>query len=430
MQLTYIFFIYFLTDFAGISPAIAGTISLIAVWWDAITDPAIGYISDNARFKSGRRRPFILVGSVLLGLSVFLLYNNVQLSMTLKITYFVISNILFWTFFTLTDIPYIALGAELSTDYNEKTKIRSYASIFLNLGVLIASSATFPLIFIFAGETEDFTSAWRSVGILYAVIVFVSFLISWFSTKGKEVVTVNKSNENRVGLLKQFKSILTVKPLRYLILIALFMNIGFGLNQAMGMYNMGYVLGFDEMTISTIYLLSSIYLVLIVIPIGYVAMKVSKKAVLIFGFVAFLLGGLSFMLIPSGSYMGTLVWRLFMDFGNASFFTLIYAIAYDIAQFDVIKSGEHREGLITSFVNFFVKFGTAIGMWIAGMGLTIVRYNPELFEQTAETLSGMRLLTFSTTGVMAIICIVIFVKYPSTLVKESIEKNSSLIMEN
>lgn len=60
----YFFFLFFLTDIAGIPPAIAGTITLIAVAWDAITDPIIGYLSDNLKSKSGRRRPFMITSAI------------------------------------------------------------------------------------------------------------------------------------------------------------------------------------------------------------------------------------------------------------------------------------------------------------------------------------------------------------------------------
>ncbi|NBI64866.1 hypothetical protein D3Z38_17950 [Clostridiales bacterium] len=66
------FFLFFLTDIAGVSPAIAGTISLIAVLWDAITDPIIGFISDNLRSKYGRRRPMMIVSSVPYAVCTFL----------------------------------------------------------------------------------------------------------------------------------------------------------------------------------------------------------------------------------------------------------------------------------------------------------------------------------------------------------------------
>ena len=81
-NLFYMFFIFFLTSVAGISPAAAGTISLIAVAWDAISDPIVGYLSDRCRgWKGfGKRGTFILLGAIPLGISVFLLYNDVALS--------------------------------------------------------------------------------------------------------------------------------------------------------------------------------------------------------------------------------------------------------------------------------------------------------------------------------------------------------------
>lgn len=141
----YFFFLYFLTDFAGIEPAVAGTISLIAILWDAVSDPIVGYISDNFKSKYGRRRPLMLAASIPYGVCTFLLFNNVDLGEGAKFYYFLALAILFWTCYKTFVIPYTALGAELTDDFNERTSLRTWASVFMYLAVMLAS-ATPPMI--------------------------------------------------------------------------------------------------------------------------------------------------------------------------------------------------------------------------------------------------------------------------------------------
>ena len=150
----YLYFIYFLTNTVKLDPAIAGIISLIAVSWDGITDPFLGYVSDNLNSKFGRRRPMMIVFCIPLGISLFLLFTNPDLSAVLNVIYFIVLNIIFWFCFTAVDIPYIALGAELTDNFNERTKLRAVAQVFLSLGVIVIS---FTLVFVdfFTGVTGN-----------------------------------------------------------------------------------------------------------------------------------------------------------------------------------------------------------------------------------------------------------------------------------
>ena len=128
------FFIFFMTTIAGISPAVAGAVSTIAVLWDAVTDPMIGIWSDRTKNKHGRRRPFIRWGSLLFGLSIALLFINVDLPQNIKTVYYIVINMIYWLAMTSFVIPHTALGSELTNDFNDRTKIRSVAVIFLNTG--------------------------------------------------------------------------------------------------------------------------------------------------------------------------------------------------------------------------------------------------------------------------------------------------------
>jgi len=131
----YFFFLYFLTDFAGVAPAIAGVISLIAVFWDAVTDPIIGHMSDHLRSRYGRRRPFMIGALVPYTLSMVLLFANVDLPGGLKVVYYIAVAMLYWTAYTCYVIPYFALGAELTGDFNERTSLRVWASVTMYAAV-------------------------------------------------------------------------------------------------------------------------------------------------------------------------------------------------------------------------------------------------------------------------------------------------------
>ncbi|MBR2559124.1 MAG: MFS transporter, partial [Firmicutes bacterium] len=130
------FFSFFLTTQAGIKPAMAGAISALAVLWDAITDPIIGNWSDKTRNPKGRRRPFIMSGAVLFGISIALLFVNIDLPYNLKVVYYIAVNMLYWLALTTCVIPHISLGSELSEDFDERTRLRSFAVALMGIGTL------------------------------------------------------------------------------------------------------------------------------------------------------------------------------------------------------------------------------------------------------------------------------------------------------
>ncbi len=121
-----------MTTFAGVAPGVAGTISMFAVMWDAVTDPIIGYFSDKLKLKTGTRRPMMMRAALPLGITVYLLFSAFDFTSDgVKIFYYVVLNIFFWMFFTMCDINHIVIGQELTEDYDEKSSIRGFSSGFL-----------------------------------------------------------------------------------------------------------------------------------------------------------------------------------------------------------------------------------------------------------------------------------------------------------
>ena len=121
------FFIFFLTNIAGVRPALAGTIVFLGVMWDAISDPIIGTMSDRCTLEAGRRRPFLLISTVPLILLTTMMFTKVNFSANLKFVYFVVVSVFYWTAYTLLNIPYLSLGSELTTNNDEKTRAPPYA---------------------------------------------------------------------------------------------------------------------------------------------------------------------------------------------------------------------------------------------------------------------------------------------------------------
>ena len=181
------FLMFFLTDLAGISPAIAGSIIGVAVLWDAITDPIIGMLSDRCKSKYGKKRPFILFSAIPLAVVMIMLFHVVGFEGNAKVAYYVIFAMLFWTAYTVFNIPYFALGGCLTVNTDERTRIRSIAQVFNFIGVFFASAVPTFLVGLFKDMGCSDANSWQYAVIIIGTIAAIVILISWYATRGYEL---------------------------------------------------------------------------------------------------------------------------------------------------------------------------------------------------------------------------------------------------
>ena len=132
------YFMYFLIKIAGVSPFLTGIIFIIARIWDAVTDYLMGRITDRTKSRFGKRRVYLLFGAIPFGL-IFVLMWLTPISgdaTTLKFLYYLLVYCLFNTIWTVVYIPYNALSANMTKDYNERTSLNGIRIICANLGLL------------------------------------------------------------------------------------------------------------------------------------------------------------------------------------------------------------------------------------------------------------------------------------------------------
>ena len=128
------YLLLFLTTVAGVNPAVAGTISAAGSIWEAMCAPVVGFKSDNAVTRFGKRKPFLMAAAFPAAIVTSLLFTAVDASQRVKIFYYMIMVILYWTSFSTFFVPYLAWGSDLTDDYNERTVLRSYSYFFQSGG--------------------------------------------------------------------------------------------------------------------------------------------------------------------------------------------------------------------------------------------------------------------------------------------------------
>ena len=168
-----------MTDVAGFKPGIAGLIVMLGKIWDAINDPLIGWLSDRTRSRFGRRYPWMILGSIPLGLSCCCLWiiptNNNQ---NFLIIYYTIIALIFYAAFTAVLLPYSALSAELTQDYNDRTNLISFRSAF-SIGGSIFSLILAELVFTWVDNQQK---QYLLLGFFAGLIAIIAIYISVWGT--------------------------------------------------------------------------------------------------------------------------------------------------------------------------------------------------------------------------------------------------------
>ena len=232
-NLFYTYFLYFLTDIAGLPAVYGGIISMIVLLWDAVTDPFIGHLSDRSRSKYGRRRPFMMIGMIPLFFCTVMLFLKVDFGNTLTFLYYVIAGVLFWTCYTVYVIPYFALGAELTQDFNDRTTLRGFAGVSIYLAVWIVTAGPMFVQDVVQKQGGSEATSWMISAILFGLAGLTGGLICWRATRGKELVDQKEMiPEDEGKLFHNYLELLKLKAFRRYLGMVVFYNIAFAIAQA------------------------------------------------------------------------------------------------------------------------------------------------------------------------------------------------------
>ena len=169
--------LYYLTDVVSLGAAAAGFAIMIGKFWDAVTDPAMGYISDRTKSKMGRRRPYILFGSIPLFLSMWFFFTNPQIESQTLLTIWAVFALCFLnTAFTVVNIPYSSLTPELTKDYHEQSSLNGFRFSFAVVGTILGAAIVLPILSLFSNESKGFSV----VGFIMGLVMLVTALITVF----------------------------------------------------------------------------------------------------------------------------------------------------------------------------------------------------------------------------------------------------------
>ena len=207
------FLLFFLTNFTGVNPAWAGAILTIGVVWNMFSDPIVGNLSDKTKTRFGKKRTWLLIAIIPLFVSYLLLFTKIGgLSTAATNVYFLIMTLLFWLSYSCFSIPYYSMGASLTSDNEERTKIRMLAQIVQYIGVFFSTVApTMFVSFFKSGGFSDY-EAWHYTAWLEGALCVATLIVVFLSTKGIEIDFEEEKEQEKTSFFKDAAAVLSIKP--------------------------------------------------------------------------------------------------------------------------------------------------------------------------------------------------------------------------
>ncbi|MBW2369069.1 MAG: MFS transporter [Deltaproteobacteria bacterium] len=295
----------------------------------------------------------------------------------------------FYTLQTLPEVPYSALGAEITQDYDERASIGATRNVFYVFSMLISNIMMSVVVF-FDGLTDNMELSWSITGGLYGILVIVSILIAFHTTKGYELVRVGDVQKfsPKNMFVEPFKN----RTFRFVTGLFAFAIVGFSTLATTTVYYFLNVFKFDENQLSTLLVAFTLVGFVGVPWADFLSKKYSKKVSWI---VSMSLWAAGFLIYPlfvfnySRSMTALVGFIIVAGIGFNVLFQIIWSMIPDCVEVDEFKSGKRREGMYYGVISFTQKLCSAIAIALVGIVLEHIGYDATLSTQAPETLKGL-----------------------------------------
>ncbi|MCC5934308.1 MAG: MFS transporter [Candidatus Cyclonatronum sp.] len=399
-------FSFFLLTAFGMDPFLAGLLGGLPRLFDAITDPIMGYISDNTKSSYGRRRPYIFIGAIASGLLFMLLWQlDPDASQAYNFWYFMLFSLIYLIGNTMFSTPLIGLGYEMTFDYNERTRLMGFSQTVGQIAWMIV-----PWFWVLIANPDLFETQAQGVHQLAIIVglscMFFGIMPAIFC---REVDQANLSNradltfkaifKNLKELIANMKLIAQNQPFARLCGATFLVFNGFQMVASFSffiivfyMFNGDYgMAGTWPAWFSTVSAFATAFLIIPIVT--WLANRYGKRKAFIISTALSMVG----YLLKWWGFSPENPWLIFMPipfmvFGIGGLFTLMMSMTADVCDLDELKNGMPRkEGTFGAIYWWMVKLGQGIALVLGGLVLKLVGFDPELSVQTTATLTNLRL---------------------------------------
>jgi GPH family glycoside/pentoside/hexuronide:cation symporter len=389
------------------------------------SDAVFGWISDNTRTRFGRRRPFILVGGVLAGIGLPLMFAvGRDWTQTQYFIFMLVSMVIYVPVMSCFNMPWVSLGSEMTPDYHERTTVMAIRNAIQKLPELsMFFAAQFTTLSIFndaSGKPDILRGAQTYCAILGAIMVAVSIAI-FLLVRERYYEKLVSRTQTHIPFADTLWRTLRCKPFRHVLLMALAYGIGTAMVGALGYYATIYYVCQGDVVQgakwNTAMGLAGMAFGFAGIPFfWWIARRFGKRAglacVLVLAICAFI--GDWWLYDPERPYLQLFACG-FVAFTGAGFWTLYSALIGDIVDYDEAQTGQRREGSFSACQSWITKVGIALGVGASGWILQFTGFDAaKEGAQAPEAIFWIRILLSGIPVIGLVLALIAILRFPLT----------------
>jgi len=418
----------------GMDPALVGLLGSLPRLTDALTDPIMGFISDNTRSRWGRRRPYIFCGAIAAGIIFALLWQLPRgQSTTFYFIFFLIGSILFYMAYTVFATPWVALGYELTPDYHERTRLMGTQNFISQLAYVV--SPWFLWIMTYKGFFKDQVDGAAGLAIIIAVVTigigilpaiflkerFKKIAESEIDKQAKKISSTKVFTKNIKSFLKGFAATVKSGPFLKLCLATFLVFNGFILVSSFQFYVIIYYVAGGDQNLGAEYAgyagtVGAVSTFVVITIVTWLGTKIGKRrAFFISTGIAMVGYALKWVCYNPDYPMLVVLPAPLLAFSLGGLFTLMPSMMADVVDHDELESHERREGMFGSIFWWVVKLGMSAALAGGGFLLNATGFDVALEgNQAGSTIFFMRLFDAGVPIITSAIAIWAVAVFPIT----------------
>ena len=387
----------FMTDQLGVEPAVAGSVIFFTRIYDMISDPIVGLLSDRTKSPWGRRRPWLAAGTVLSAISCILIFSAPQVdSMGQIIGYVALSLVVYFTGYTMFNVPYLAMPAEMTSHYKERTSLVSYRIFFVSIAGLLGTSLPPVLLDAFGGDRASYAG----MSYVIAAIVFTLMGVTVLATARAPSTS---QLDTEFPIKEAFRTALRNRPFFLLISVKLLQLFGMASTTATVFYFIPKILDRGFMGITLFGIVMSVSTIASLPVWVKLAGAIAKQKVYALSVVIYIVFTLTWLL--AGPQESDLIFYgriIGLGVASGGFLLMGQSLLPDTIEYDFHLSGQRREGVFSSASSFVEKTSFTFAPLVVGILLSAMGYHESTGEVVQQSESAVRAVYIAVSVIPSI----------------------------
>ncbi len=380
------YFAIFLTDVALVPPRIAAIAVFIGRSWDYINDPLIGHLSDRTRTRWGRRRPYLLFGSLPFALAFAMLWWRPPLTNGVLLgIYYALAYILYDAAATFVYMPYFALTPELTPDYDERTALTSYRMFFSIVASLVAFTVPGAMVGHFAPESNGRV---LTMGMVFGIASALPMLLTFLGTREQP----EHWQQEQPGVIESLRAALQNRPFVFGAGIYLLTWVAVSILETTLLYFVKYCVRREAQSDLIMGVIFGV--AILALPLWeWASRRMNKRWAYVAGIAFWAAVQLVMVtLTPATPFATLLILSGLAGIGVSAAHVIPWSILPDAVEWDELRTGRRHEGIFYSLITLMQKIATSIALPLALLILDATGYVQNAAQQPPGALLGIRLL--------------------------------------